>query len=171
MEAQLQEIISKISQFVAAYFLLIIIIGSVPYVFKSYGIQKVGKRMNAKYLWLSWIPIMRYHIVSQIADVHRVSVGKSKKLTSTYEISTFTTVMLIIASISMNKVILLIPIIALLPLILYTQIFATYYFFRYCDKENATIFFVLGFGSQILNSIFFFNCRDKGGKNYYNIYR
>lgn len=171
MEAKLQEISTIISQFIATYFLSIAILGSIPYFLKSYGIRKVGKNINAKFLWLSWIPIMRYHVISQIADIHRISVGKSKKITATFEIATFTIVMLIIASIIAKNFIFLIPIVAIIPIILYIQLFATYYFFRYCDKENATFFFILGLGSQILNSIFFFNCRDKGGKNYYNIYR
>lgn len=171
MEAQIQAIITKAIELITAYFAFILIFGSVPYFIKSYGIYQVAKRNNLKYTWFSWIPVMRYHVVSQVADYFRVSVGKEKKITANFEIATLITAALLIGFIVKQIVLLLIPLIILLPILWLNKVFATYYFYKFCDRENATIFFILGLTNGLLNSFFFFNCREKGNRIQYTIYR
>lgn len=171
MGAEIEDLVAKISQLVTAYLGIVIILGTIPYLLRSYGIYKVGKRNNLKSIWLSWIPIMRYHVVSQVADYFRLSVGKSKKITTGFEITTFICAILILAAIMLKNILILIPLIILFPILKLYQTFGTYYFYKFCDKENATIFFVLGLVSPIFNTFFIFNCRDKGSRGQYSIYR
>lgn len=170
MTNKIQNILKSAETIISTYFLLIAILATIPFLFRSYAIYKIGKRNRFNYLWLAWIPVMRYHIVSQIADFYRISNGKDKKVTTTYEVLTFLAFFCFFGAFTRKYYLLIIVLAVLIYGIKITQIFATYYFYKFCDKENATLFFILGMTNSLLNTIFFFNCRDKGVKIKVGVY-
>lgn len=171
MEQQISKLITELSALLAGYTVLIICFGIILIFLKSYGIYKVGKSSGCRFLLLAWVPIMKYHVVAQIADKYRVSVGKEQKLTTDFEIITTSFIVVLIAASQTGFSMLFLLYLILVPALAMVTLFSDYYFFKLCDKENATIYFILSLGNAIMNAIFFYHCRNKCNNRYYSIYR
>lgn len=151
------------TQQIAALGSLLILIGVVVsiilYVLFAIGLGSVASTCRIRHSWVAWLPIARKHLLTEIADLRRVQVGKPKRLTIQFEIITVLCLICVLAMVKVrNPVLVVIPAI-LLVLLSFNQAFAYYYFYRLCDKENATIYFLLGQMAKPLNSFFVFHCR------------
>lgn len=156
----IEETIRKITELLTVYATVVIALMAVPYIFHSVGLYSVAKALRMRGSWMCWIPIARSHVMAEIADMQRVRVGKEKRLTTQIEI-----LYLAIGTcgyIAITKGSIVMIILAGIFLFLYSmvRIFSYYYFYRLCDRENATIYFVLGVLAKPLNSFFVFCCRQ-----------
>jgi len=131
----------------------------IPYILFAIGLSRVANRCGIRHGWMAWLPFARKHLLAEIADVRRVQVGKEKKLAVQYEICmVFFIGCIYAASRISNPLFLVIPAI-LIVLLAYNQAFSYYYFYRLCDYENATAYFLLGLIGRPLNSFFVYHCR------------
>ena len=131
----------------------------IPYVLFAIGLSSVAKRYRIRNQWMAWLPIARKHLLAELADLRRVKAGKRKKLETQFEIISVLCLACIYGTSRISN-----PIFAVVPAILmvlltFNQIFAYYYFYRLCDQENATIYFLLGLIISPLNAIFVYHCR------------
>lgn len=156
----LEETIKKITEFITAYIVIVIALATIPYIFHSVGLYSIAKALRMKNKWMSWIPIARSHVMAEIADMQRVRVGKEKRLETQIEILYLA--IGVCGYIAITKSSIAMIILAGIFLFLYSVVrtFSYYYFYRLCDKENATIYFVLGIIAKPLNSFFVFCCRQ-----------
>ena len=125
-------------------------------------IAALGNSLIIIVVALSIVPYILFamkHQLTEIADLRRVQAGKPKRLTVQFEIITVLCLICVLAMAKVgNTVLVVIPAI-LLVLLSFNQAFAYYYFYRLCDKENATIYVLLGLIAKPLNSFFVFHCR------------
>ena len=131
----------------------------VPYFMFAVGLNAVAGRYRLRNRWMAWVPIARKHLLAELADVRRYQVRKQKKLETQFEI--ITAVFLVFLggfAKTNNPILMLIPSI-LIVLLWFNQVFCYYYFYRLCDSENATIYFLLGLLFAPLNSFFVYHCR------------
>ena len=151
------------TQQIAALGSLLILIGVVVsiilYVLFAIGLGSVARTCRIRHSWMAWLPIARKYLLTEIADLRRVQAGKPKRLTVQFEIITALCVICVIAIAKVGSTALVVIPLVLLVLLSYNQAFAYYYFYRLCDKENATIYFLLGLIAKPLNSFFVFHCR------------
>lgn len=142
---------------------LILLIGAalivVPYVLFGIGLHSVASRYRLRNSWMAWVPIARKHLLAEVADLRRFQARKQKKLTTQFEIISCLLLACIYAATKIAS-----PLFVFIPLILiillaYNQAFSYYYFYRLCDLENSTIYFILGLVASPLNSIFVYQCR------------
>ena len=151
------------TQQIAALGSLLILIGVVVsiilYVLFAIGLGSVASTCRIRHSWMAWLPIARKHLLTEIADLRRVQAGKPKRLTVQFEIITVLCLICVIAMAKVGSTALVVIPLVLLVLLSYNQAFAYYYFYRLCDKENATIYFLLGLIAKPLNSFFVFHCR------------
>lgn len=159
MTKTFEEATQQIAALGSLLILIAVIVSIILYVLFAIGLGSVARTCRIKHSWMAWLPIARKHLLTEIADLRRVQVGKPKKLTVQFEIITVLCLICVLAMVKVrNPVLVVIPAI-LLVLLSFNQAFAYYYFYRLCDKENATIYFLLGQMAKPLNSFFVFHCR------------
>lgn len=159
MTQPFEEAVQQIATLGSSLIIIAIALSIVPYILFAIGLGSVARACRIGHSWMSWLPIARKHLLTEVADLRRVQVGKPQKLTAQFEIMTFLCVICVIAMAKLgNAALIVIPLI-LLVLLSYNQAFAYYYFYRLCDKENANAYFLLGLMIKPLNSFFVFHCR------------
>lgn len=159
MTKTFEEATQQIAALGSLLILIAVIASIILYVLFAIGLGSVARTCRIKHSWMAWLPIARKHLLTEIADLRRVQVGKPKRLTVQFEIITVLCLICVLAMAKVgNTVLVVIPAI-LLVLLSFNQAFAYYYFYRLCDKENATIYFLLGQMAKPLNSFFVFHCR------------
>lgn len=164
METVTQAIEELAQQLVALGNTLVIIailISVVPYILFGIGINSVASRYGLRNKWMAWIPIARKHLLTELADLRRAQVGKQRKLVVQFEIIMclfLACIYIAYRSSDTNTLMLILPAI-LGCLLTYNQAFSYYYFYRLCDLENSTAYFLLGLMVSPLNSFFVFHCR------------
>ena len=162
METVTQAIEEATSQILAlgtTFFAIGIAISIVPYFLFAIGLNSVAKACRLRNSWMAWVPIARKHLLAEVADIRRIQVGKPKKLATQFEICTFATLMCLLGLLkASNPIILVIPAFAA-AVLSFNQTFSYYYFYRLCDKENATAYFLLGLIARPLNAFFVYHCR------------
>ena len=139
--------------------IIVITASIVPYILFAIGLGSVARACRIRHSWMAWLPIARKHLLTEIADLRRIQVGKPKKLTVQFEIITVLCLICILAMAKMGNIAMVIIPAILLILLSFNQIFAYYYFYKLCDQENATIYFLLGLIIKPLNSLFVYHCR------------
>lgn len=140
-------------------FIIIAAVSIVPYILFAIGLSSAAKSYRLRNSWMVWIPIARKHLLAEIADVRRIQVGKQKKLTTQFEICIVAVLVCLYGTTRTdNPVFLFVPVIAITFLTL-NQAFSYYYFYRLCDRENATAYFLLGQIARPLNAFFVYHCR------------
>lgn len=159
MTQTLEEAIQRIAVLSSALTIIVVAISIVPYILFAVGLSSVAKARRIGHSWMAWIPVARKHLLAEIADIQRFRAGKPKRLTVQFEIITVLCLICILAMAKVASTIFVIVPAILLVLLSFNQMFAYYYFYRLCDKENATIYFLLGLIIKPLNSIFVFHCR------------
>lgn len=159
MTQAFEEATQQIAALGNSLIIIVVALSIVPYILFAIGLGSVARTCRIRHSWMAWLPIARKHLLTEIADLRRVQVGKPKRLTVQFEIITVLCVICVLAMAKVgNTVLVVIPAI-LLVLLSFNQAFAYYYFYRLCDKENATIYFLLGLIAKPLNSFFVFHCR------------
>lgn len=159
MTQAFEEATQQIAALGNSLIIIVVALSIVPYILFAIGLGSVAKTCRIRHSWMAWLPIARKHLLTEIADLRRVQVGKPKRLTVQFEIITVLCLICVLAMVKVrNPVLVVIPAI-LLVLLSFNQAFAYYYFYRLCDKENATIYFLLGQMAKPLNSFFVFLCR------------
>ena len=131
----------------------------VPYILFAIGLNSIANQCKIRHSWFAWIPIARKHLLAEIADIRRTSVRKTKKLAVQYEVIICLFLACIYATSRTNNPIILVLLIILAALLSCNQAFSYYYFYRLCDQENATAYFLMGLIVKPLNSIFVYHCR------------
>ena len=159
MAQAFEEATQQIAALGNSLIIIVVALSIVPYILFAIGLGSVAKTCRIRHSWMAWLPIARKHLLTEIADLRRVQVGKPKRLTVQFEIITVLCLICVLAMVKVrNPVLVVIPAI-LLVLLSFNQAFAYYYFYRLCDKENSTIYFLLGQMAKPLNSFFVFHCR------------
>lgn len=159
MTQAFEEATQQIAALGNSLIIIAVALSIVPYILFAIGLGSVASTCRIRHSWMAWLPIARKHLLTEIADLRRVQVGKPKRLTVQFEIITVLCLICVLAMVKVrNPVLVVIPAI-LLVLLSFNQAFAYYYFYRLCDKENATIYFLLGQMAKPLNSFFVFHCR------------
>ncbi|MFR0843789.1 MAG: hypothetical protein ACLSH2_04525 [Oscillospiraceae bacterium] len=159
MTQAFEEATQQIAALGNSLIIIVVALSIVPYILFAIGLGSVAKTCRIRHSWMAWLPIARKHLLTEIADLRRVQVGKPKRLTVQFEIITVLCLICVLAMVKVrNPVLVVIPAI-LLVLLSFNQAFAYYYFYRLCDKENSTIYFLLGQMAKPLNSFFVFHCR------------
>ena len=155
----LEEAINQIENTTAILTLIISALIIIPYVLFGIGMYNAAKGCGLRDSWMAWVPIARKHLLAEVADFRRFQMRKQRKLTTQFEVISC---LLLACAYAVTKVdnplFYLIPI-TLITLLAYNQMFSYYYFYRLCDMENATIYFILGLICPPLNSIFVYQCR------------
>jgi hypothetical protein len=160
MTQAFEEATQQIAALGNSLIIIVVALSIVPYILFAIGLGSVARTCRIKHSWMAWLPIARKHLLTEIADLRRVQVGKPKRLTVQFEIITVLCLICVLAMVKVrNPVLVVIPAILLVLLLSFNQAFAYYYFYRLCDKENATIYFLLGQMAKPLNSFFVFHCR------------
>lgn len=159
MTQAFEEATQQIAALGNSLIIIVVALSIVPYILFAIGLGSVAKTCRIRHSWMAWLPIARKHLLTEIADLRRVQGGKPKRLTVQFEIITVLCLICVLAMVKVrNPVLVVIPAI-LLVLLSFNQAFAYYYFYRLCDKENSTIYFLLGQMAKPLNSFFVFHCR------------
>ena len=156
MTKTFEEATQQIAALGSLLILIAVIVSIILYVLFAIGLGSVARTCRIRHCWMAWLPIARKHLLTEIADLRRVQVGKPKRLTVQFEIITVLCLICVLAMVKVRN-----PVLVVIPAILlsFNQAFAYYYFYRLCDKENATIYFLLGQMAKPLNSFFVFHCR------------
>ena len=144
MTQAFEEATQQIAALGNSLIIIVVALSIVPYILFAIGLGSVARTCRIRHSWMAWLPIARKHLLTEIADLRRVQAGKPKRLTVQFEIITVLCLICVLAMAKVgNTVLVVIPAI-LLVLLSFNQAFAYYYFYRLCDKENATIYFLLG---------------------------
>lgn len=155
----LEEAIQQAGATASTIIFLLIALSIIPYVLFGIGLNSVAGRLGLRNKWMAWVPIARKHLLAEVADIRRAQVRKTKKLETQYEIITALFAACIFMIPKTNNLIIPIILAVLFVLLSYNQIFSYYYFYRLCDRENSTIYFIIGLMVSPLNSIFVYHCR------------
>lgn len=131
----------------------------VPYILFAIGLYSVAGRYRIRNKWMAWVPIARKHLLAEVADFRRFQVRKPKKLETQFEIITGLLMVCIFGATRTTGPLFSIIAVILIVILSFNQVFSYYYFYRLCDRENATIYFLLGLAISPLNSIFVYHCR------------
>ena len=140
-------------------FIVAFLLSIVPYILFAIGINSVASRYGLRNRWMAWIPVARKYLLAQIADIRRAQVGKPKKLKTQFEIIALLFFACLYGIIKSNNIALIVIGSIIVAIWSYNQAFCYYYFYRLCDRENATAYFLLGLAGNPLNSFFVFHCR------------
>lgn len=159
MTQAFEEATQQIAALGNSLIIIVVALSIVPYILFAIGLGSVARTCRIKHSWMAWLPIARKHLLTEIADLRRVQVGKPKRLTVQFEIITVLCLICVLAMVKVRSPVLVVIPAILLVLLSFNQAFAYYYFYRLCDKENATIYFLLGQMAKPLNSFFVFHCR------------
>lgn len=159
MTQTLEKATQQLATLGSSLIIIAVAVSIVPYILFAIGLGRVARAYGIRNSWMSWLPIARKHLLTEVADLRRVQVGKPRKLTVQFEIMMFLCVICVVAMAKLGNIALIVIPLILLVLLSYNQAFAYYYFYRLCDKENATAYFLLGLIIKPLNSLFVFHCR------------
>ena len=159
MTQAFEEATQQIAALGNSLIIIVVALSIVPYILFAIGLGSVAKTCRIRHSWMAWLPIARKHLLTEIADLRRVQVGKPKRLTVQFEIITVLCLICVLAMVKVRNPVLVVFPAILLVLLSFNQAFAYYYFYRLCDKENSTIYFLLGQMAKPLNSFFVFHCR------------
>ena len=140
-------------------FTVLLLLSIVPYILFAVGIRSVASQYGIRNKWMAWIPIARKYLLAQIADIRRAQVGKPKILKAQFEILALVLFACAYVLIKSSNIAIIIIGTIVAAIWSYHQAFCYYYFYRLCDRENATIYFLLGLVAKPLNSFFVFHCR------------
>ncbi len=155
----LEEAMQQVGTAASTLIFFLLALSIIPYVLFGIGLNSVASRLGLRNKWMAWVPIARKHLLCEIADLRRVQTRKKKKLETQFEIISALLLVCVYAVPKVdNPVFLIFPVI-LIILLSYNQAFSYYYFYRLCDRENSTIYFLLGLAVAPLNSIFVYHCR------------
>lgn len=158
MTQTLEKATQQLAALGSSLIIIAVALSIVPYILFAVGLGRIARAYGIRNSWMSWLPIARKHLLTEVADLRRIQVGKPKKLTVQFEIITFLCIICVIAMAKMGNIALIVIPLILLAMLSYNQAFAYYYFYRLCDKENATAYFLLGLIIKPLNSLFVFHC-------------
>lgn len=155
----LEEAVQQAAAAFNTIFTVTMLLSLVPYVLFAIGLRSVAGRYGIRNRWMAWIPVCRKYLLAQIADIRRAQAGKDKKLKTQFEIIALLFFACLFVTAKTNNLILIAVLSVLAVLWAYNQVFSYYYFYRLCDRENATAYFLLGLLAGPLNSVFVFHCR------------
>lgn len=155
----LEESIQQLLSLGAALIVLAVAISLIPYILYATGLSSVARNCGIRHTWYAWLPIARKHLLAEIADIRRSQVRKERKLETQFEIIVCSLLICIALLFKSENPLLLIALALLVVALAFNQLFCYYYFYRLCDRENATIYFLLGMLVSPLNSFFVFHCR------------
>lgn len=155
----LEEAIQQLLSFGTVLIVITIAISLIPYILYATGLSSVARRCGIRHTWYAWLPIARKHLLAEIADIRRMQVRKEAKLEVQFEVLICALLVCIALAAKTGNLLFLILSVILIVLLSYHQVFCYYYFYRLCDRENATIYFILGMLASPLNSFFVFHCR------------
>ncbi len=155
----LEESIQQILSLGAALFYIAIALAIVPYILYAIGLSSVAEKCGIRHTWYAWLPIARKHLLAEIADIRRAQVRKPRKLETQFEILICASLACLFLAFKASSPLLLIVSAILIAILSYNQMFCYYYFYRLCDQENATIYFVLSLFASPLNAFLVFHCR------------
>lgn len=155
----LEEATQQLATLSSTIIILTISLSIVPYILFAIGLSSVANQCRIRHSWFAWLPIARKHLLAEVADVRRITVGKDKKLAVQYEVITCLFLACIYATSRTNNPIILVILVILAVLLSYNQAFSYYYFYRLCDRENAIAYFIMGLIAKPLNSFFVYHCR------------
>lgn len=162
MDSAIQALEEAIQQLLSLGAMLIVIaiaISIIPYILYAAGLSSVARKCGIRHTWYAWLPIARKHLLAEIADVRRAQVRKDTKLEVQFEVFICAFLVCVVLAAKTGKLFFLILSAILIVALAYNQIFCYYYFYRLCDRENATIYFILGMLASPLNTLFVFHCR------------
>lgn len=155
----LEEAIQQLLSLGAMLIVIVIAISIIPYILYATGLSSVARKCGIRHTWYAWLPIARKHLLAEIADMRRVQVRKDTKLEVQFEVFICALLVCVVLAVKTGNLFFLIISAILIVALAYNQIFCYYYFYRLCDRENATIYFILGMLASPLNSFFVFHCR------------
>lgn len=162
MDSAIQSLEEAIQQLLSLGAMLIVIaiaISIIPYILYATGLSSVARKCGIRHTWYAWLPIARKHLLAEIADMRRAQVRKDAKLEVQFEILICALLACVVLAVKTGNLFFLVISAILIVALAYNQIFCYYYFYRLCDRENATIYFLLGMLASPLNSFFVFHCR------------
>lgn len=162
MDSVIQSLEETIKQLLSLGAILIVIaiaISIIPYILYATGLSSVARRCGIRHTWYAWLPIARKHLLAEIADMRRAQVRKETKLEVQFEILICALLVCVVLAVKTGNLFFLIVSAILIVVLGYNQIFCYYYFYRLCDQENSTIYFILGMLASPLNTLFVFHCR------------
>lgn len=155
----LEETIQQLLSLGARLIVIAIAISIIPYILYATGLSSVARRCGIKHTWYAWLPIARKHLLAEIADMRRAQVRKETKLEVQFEILICALLVCVVLAVKTGNLFFLIISAILIVVLGYNQIFCYYYFYKLCDQENSTIYFILGMLASPLNTLFVFHCR------------
>lgn len=155
----LEEIVQKLLSLGAAFFCIAIVLAIVPYILYAIGLSSVAGKCGIRHTWYAWLPIARKHLLAEIADIRRAQVRKPRKLETQFEILICASLACLFLAFKASSPLLVIVSAILIVILSYNQMFCYYYFYRLCDPENATIYFILSLAASPLNAFLVFHCR------------
>ena len=97
MTQPFEEAVQQIAALGSSLIIIAIALSIVPYILFAIGLGSVARACRIGHSWMSWLPIARKHLLTEVADLRRVQVGKPQKLTAQFEIMTFLCVICVIA--------------------------------------------------------------------------
>ena len=117
MAQPFEEAVQQIAALGSSLIIIAIALSIVPYILFAIGLGSVARACRIGHSWMSWLPIARKHLLTEVADLRRVQVGKPQKLTAQFEIMTFLCVICVIAMAKLgNAALIVIPLILLVLL-------------------------------------------------------
>lgn len=162
MDSTIQALEESMQQLLSLGALLIIIvvaISVISYILYAIGLSSVARKCGISHTWYAWLPIARKHLLAEIADIRRLQARKNSKLETQFEIIICSLLACIFLALKASSPLFLVVSVILIVMLYYNQLFCYYYFYRLCDRENATIYFILSMVAGPLNSFIVFHCR------------
>lgn len=155
----LEESIQQLLSLGVALFYIAIALAIVPYILYAVGLSSVAGKCGIRHTWYAWLPIARKHLLAEIADIRRAQVRKPRKLETQFEILICASLACLFLTFKTSSPVFVIVSAILIVILSYNQMFCYYYFYRLCDTENATIYFILSLVASPLNAFLVFHCR------------
>ena len=155
----LEESIQQLLSLGAALFYIAIVLAIVPYILYAIGLSSVAGKCGIRHTWYAWLPIARKHLLAEIADIRRAQVRKSRRLETQFEVLICASLACLFLAFKTSSPVFVIVSAILIVILSYNQMFCYYYFYRLCDTENATIYFILSLVASPLNAFLVFHCR------------
>ncbi|ALU15854.1 hypothetical protein ACH52_3107 [Eubacterium limosum] len=147
-----------ILSFLAAYFVIILVIGIVCYVFNSLSLYQMAKNRGIDSPWLAWIPIAKTYLMGKIIN-EKVAFGSW--------VIPYAHVFLPLLPFA-GGLLSMIPFIGWLFPIAYAVYYygALYRLYRMYKPENAVLFLVLSIIFAITQPFFLFSMRNNQEEEY-----
>lgn len=150
--------VAAILSFVAAYLVIILIIGIVCYVFNSLSFYQMAKNRNMDNAWLAWIPIAKTYLMGKIIN-EKVAFGSW--------VIPYAHVFLPLFPIAAGFL-------SMIPYIgwIFTIASGVYYYaalyrlYRMYKPENAVLFLVLSIIFAVTQPFFLFSMRNNQEEEY-----